>query len=346
MSRKKTKHKSTNNTYKYLIYTLSALILILAGFLGGYYTGINTKKPPQKIVKTDDSIQKLAKIVKEETESYKSTNQTSVKSTESLDYLNAVKNTKKVSPKKNEPIKKESTKAPAKKVILVDKKPKLVIIMDDMSFGYEVKNIKKLHINITPSFFPPTKYHPNTPKYAKEFNSYMVHLPLQAISFPHEEPKTLHVGDSYSKVENRVDNIHKIFPNAHFFNNHTGSLYTSSLPDMKKLISVLDSDNINFLDSRTTPHIVSPEIYKSLHKHLFMRNVFLDNKQNIPYIENQLKEGVRIAKKDGFAIVICHPHKATFQALADSKNTILKSVDVITIDKLNELYKNNQLSKL
>jgi len=334
MSRKKRKPKTSNSLYKYLIYFLSALSLLLVGFLGGYLIGVNSQKVSNVTTKKIDNeaLKTLTKIVKEESKNFNNTT-TETKSSESLDYLKAVKKYAKKEPSQKEAV---------KKAIISHKKPKLVIIIDDVSFKYQVNEIKKLPVQITPSFFPPSKIHPNTYIYAREFKSYMVHLPLQAISFPHEEANTLHVGDSYKKVENRIKTVKALFPNAHFFNNHTGSKYTASKPDMEKLIKALNKYHINFLDSKTTPHIVSPQIYKSLHKHLFIRDVFLDNKQNIALIKNQLKKGVKIAKEKGFAIVIGHPHKTTIEALASSKN-ILKGVEVISIDKLNSLYQNHKL---
>ncbi|MFH1029207.1 MAG: divergent polysaccharide deacetylase family protein, partial [Pseudomonadota bacterium] len=46
------------------------------------------------------------------------------------------------------------------------------------------------------------------------------------------------------------------------------------------------------------------------------RNVFLDNEQDRSYISAQLGQAVRVAKKKGASIVICHPHPATIKTLA------------------------------
>jgi polysaccharide deacetylase 2 family uncharacterized protein YibQ len=336
MSRRKRKPKKTSSSYKYLIYILSSLILLLIGFLGGYYVGIMSPKPSHVEKTTDNNvIKKLEKIVKEETVTYKEP-AVEPKPTESIDYSQVIKEYKKTEIQKKEPI---------KKVITSNNKPKVVIIIDDVSFKSQVHKIQNLPIKITPSFFPPSNKHPNTHIYAKKFDSYMIHLPLEAISFSKEEAKTLHIGDSYTKVENRIKELKSLFPNANFTNNHTGSRYTSSKNDMKKLITALHSYGIDFVDSKTTPYIVAPKIFKSMNKNLFVRDVFLDNEQDVDSIKYQLRRTVKLAKKNGFAIAIGHPHSATFKALSSSKN-ILKDVEVISIDELNSLYKNNKLSKL
>jgi hypothetical protein len=85
--------------------------------------------------------------------------------------------------------------------------PKLVIIIDDVAFKYQVRQIHKLNLPITMSFFPPDKTHPHTAEFAKQEKNYMVHFPLEAINFHREEIDTLHIGDSYQKIKNRVDFI-------------------------------------------------------------------------------------------------------------------------------------------
>jgi len=216
------------------------------------------------------------------------------------------------------------------------KKPKLVIILDDVSFNYEVKEIKQIPFKITPSFFPPTKIHPNTPIYAKEFTDYMVHVPMQAINYPHPEPNTMAIKWSYKQVKNKINQIHKLFPNAKFINNHTGSEFTANLQSMGKLFKILKKDNLGFVDSKTTHYSKAKNVEIIYNIPFYSRDIFLDNKQNIKYIQNQLKKAVKIAKKRGYAIAIGHPHPATIQALKKSQN-ILKNVDVITINELYQL---------
>ncbi len=250
-------------------------------------------------------------------------------SSESIDYKKSLNSKKSIS----SPIKKH-------KITLHSKKPFLAIIMDDVSFQYEVNSIKKIPFKITPSIFPPTKRHPNTPNLAKEFKFYMVHLPLEAYNYPNPEPKTLLVTSSLKDIQKRIANIKKWFPKDKFINNHTGSKFTSNYEAMMRLFTVLKQNNMIFVDSRTTAKTVAPEVARSFREKLLSRNVFLDNKANIFYIKEQLKKAVKLAKENGYAIAICHPHKETFEALIDSKG-ILKSVKLVYIK---EIYENSTYS--
>ena len=210
---------------------------------------------------------------------------------------------------------------------------KLAIIIDDVAFQYQVKRLRKLNLPITFSFFPADINHPQTSNYAKRELVPMVHFPLEAINFKNEEIQTLHVGDSYEKIENRVKQILIQFPNLKFTNNHTGSKFTSDYSSMKKLLTVLKKNNIQFVDSVTTSKSQVRKISKELGTRYIRRNIFIDNKLNVPYIVGQLKKAIAKARKNGFAIAIGHPHKATLKALSKIK-PLLGDVRLVFINDI------------
>jgi polysaccharide deacetylase 2 family uncharacterized protein YibQ len=328
--RKKTSSKTKkNNKLKYLIFGLILIIFSLSFFITGVLIGQNSVK--HNIEKKDNLIANLEKKINKlskELNKKEISNHTYNLPSEIEDYEEATKHHhKKEISSNNTPVIKTN-------------KPKLVIILDDVSFGYQVKAIKKLPFKATPSFFPPTKIHPNTPIYAKEFKDYMVHVPMQALHFSHPEPDTINVDWSYTQIKNRIIQIKNWFPNAKFINNHTGSKFTANLQSMNYLFKVLKKENLGFVDSRTTPYSKAEIVEKIYHIPFFERNIFLDNKQNIKYIQNQLKKAVTLAQKRGYAIAIGHPHQATIEALKESKN-ILQNVDVISINELYQLKNKN-----
>lgn len=222
-----------------------------------------------------------------------------------------------------------------KKAVIKTNKPLLAIIIDDMAYDSHVKELKALPYEITPSFFPPSPHHPNTEKYAKKFDFYMIHLPLEAMSFIHPERSTLLVKNSKQEMNKRIKQIRKWFPKASFINNHTGSKFTSNYGAMKKLYASMIDNSFVFIDSRTTRDTVSSKVAKELNQNVLSRDVFLDNKADVKYIRGQLKEAVRIAKDHGYAIAIGHPRKKTFQALKNSSD-LLKSVKVVYAGKIYE----------
>jgi len=226
-------------------------------------------------------------------------------------------------------------KSPRRKFVRTATKPRLAIIIDDVSVKSQIKAIKGLNLVLTMSFLPPSKNRPNSSALAAKEKFYMVHLPMEAVSYTREEPFTLRTSDNQNKIFARVWKIKQLFPRVRYINNHTGSKFTADEISVNRLINVLNKLNINFVDSRTTAKTKVPRVMKNYGLKYVARDVFLDHKMDKAYVKKQIKEAIRVAKKHGTAIAIGHPHKNTLLALAESKH-LLKEVELVLI---NGLYK-------
>ncbi len=216
----------------------------------------------------------------------------------------------------------------------ISDKPRLAIIIDDVSYSHQVKSIQDIGYKVNMSFLPPTSRHENSANLAAKLStSYMVHLPLQASSFKHEEDNTLHIGDSLEKIDQRIAQIRKLYPKAIYLNNHTGSKFTEDETSMDRLMSVLKKYDFKFIDSRTTAKTVAEKYAQKHQVEFYSRNIFLDNEQNFEYIQGQLKKAINIAHKTGLAIAIGHPHKETIKVLKNSKD-LLNNLEIIYADQL------------
>lgn len=252
------------------------------------------------------------------------------------DIINIIKNTKKIEPivtQKIEEIKEVIIPKEQAKIEIINNKPKLAIIIDDVTLQSQVNNIQKINHNITMSFMPPIKTHKNSAKIAQDLDFYMVHFPMQATSFKFEETHTLHIGDSYEKIEKRVKKVREWYPNAKYTNNHTGSRFTAHDESMDYFYRALKKYNFIFLDSRTTPKTVSKKYAKKYDLPFLARNIFLDNKQDYQYILGQLKKSIKIAKKSGYAIAIGHPHKITLKVLKEAE-PLFKDLNLVYVNKI------------
>lgn len=213
-------------------------------------------------------------------------------------------------------------------------KPKLAIILDDVSFPAEVRNVKAIGLKkVNFSFFPVTDKHPQTARLASREPFYMVHLPLEAMHFSAEEPKTLYVNDSMKKMKERLSDIKKDFPRLRFVNNHTGSKFTSDNHAVTKLFKAARGLDLDIIDSRTIASTKLPEVYDSFHRKLLSRDVFLDHQSDVGYICGQIKIAVNTAIHNGKAIAIGHPRKHTIQALRKCKS-YLDAVDLVYVTEL------------
>ncbi|MBR7047378.1 MAG: divergent polysaccharide deacetylase family protein [Campylobacter sp.] len=217
------------------------------------------------------------------------------------------------------------------------KKPKLAIIMDDISEAGQVAKIKKLPVAVTPSIFPPNAKNPHTPNLSKGFKSFSIHLPLEALNYT-DNLKTIKTNASYEEIEQAVVKLRKDFPNAKFINNHTGSKFTGDANAMNLLIRALFRYDFYFVDSRTIGKTAVGGAVRKFNMRYAYRDIFLDNIDSVAEVRIKLKEAVQIAKKKGYAIAIGHPKNATFGALANSGD-ILDEVEVVYLDEIYEYYK-------
>ncbi len=210
--------------------------------------------------------------------------------------------------------------------------PKLAIIMDDIGFFEQALKLKKLPFPITPSIFPSNISYPNTPKIAKMFKYHMVHFPMEAYNYQNINEEAINVTDTLEFVDKKVQKVKFDFPNAIAINNHTGSKFTCDLDAMDRFFSVLTKYDIEFIDSRTDSETKCLEAGKIYDRRVLERDIFLDNEDDVEYIKNQLKKAVKIAKRDGEAIAICHPKDVTFEVLRNSED-LLKEVELVYINE-------------
>ncbi len=213
------------------------------------------------------------------------------------------------------------------------KRGRLAIIIDDVTTKAQFSKIQNIGFPITMAFLPPTSIHKDSAKLAQSLTLYMVHLPLEATSKRAEETNTLHVGDDLSTIEERIKELKSLYPNALYYNNHTGSKFTEDDESMDKLMKVIKENHLIFVDSRTSSKSVVKKYATKYGVKYMGRNVFLDNRPSKEYIKNQLLKAIEISKSSGSAIAIGHPYSATIDALKESKN-LLDGVDIVLIDKI------------
>ena len=125
-------------------------------------------------------------------------------------------------------------------------------------------------------------------------------------------------------------------PGAVGINNHEGSALTENKEAMKFLMAELKARNLMFLDSFTSAKSVAYSTAREFGLKSAKRDVFLDNESDNPAsIRKQLDELVDIARKNGSAIGIGHPHPATIielrKWLADAGG---HGVEIVPVSKL------------
>ncbi len=214
------------------------------------------------------------------------------------------------------------------------KRGKVVIIIDDISHRWQLRKVKSLPFNVTPSIFPPSKMNMQSHLLARGLKHFMVHLPLESRSKQMNRMyKTLLSIASQKDINARVAEIRRLFPNAKYINNHTGSLFTSNYLASKRLFRAVRKYGFNFVDSRTTEHSQIAKISKEFGVKYIKSDLFIDNRVSVGAIKKEIRKALAIARRKGYVVMIGHPHPETFRALKKSRN-LLKRYEVIYIDEL------------
>ena len=206
---------------------------------------------------------------------------------------------------------------------------KLVLIIDDVATFEHASMVKSIGLKITPSIFPATKTHPDTPNIARTFEFYMIHLPMQAKHFDSPEIGTLTINESFESMHEKIKKIRKDFPRAKYTNNHTGSRFTSDYDAMDKAYRALIEQGFIFVDSKTIAQTAVARAAKKYNQPYISRDIFLDDDPSASAVRRELVAAVNLAKKRGYAIAIGHPKKNTIAVIKASKNNILKDVEVV-----------------
>ena len=206
---------------------------------------------------------------------------------------------------------------------------KLVLIIDDVATFEHASMVKSIGLKITPSIFPATKTHPDTPNIARTFEFYMIHLPMQAKHFDSPEIGTLTINESFESMHEKIKKIRRDFPRAKYTNNHTGSRFTSDYDAMDKAYRALIEQGFIFVDSKTIAQTAVARAAKKYNQPYISRDIFLDDDPSAATVRRELVAAVNLAKKRGYAIAIGHPKKNTIAVIKASKNNILKDVEVV-----------------
>lgn len=145
----------------------------------------------------------------------------------------------------------------------------------------------------------------------------LVHMPMEPLGGGYDPgPHVLRVGAPPGQTIQQLRDSLSRFDGYVGINNHMGSRFTASEPDMRLVLAELKSRGLLFLDSRTIGNSVGDMVAAQVGLPFAQRDVFLDNVQTAAEVEARLAETERIAQSRGYAIAIGHPHDATIEALA------------------------------
>jgi len=144
----------------------------------------------------------------------------------------------------------------------------------------------------------------------------LVHLPMEPKGDVDPGPHAMLTNMSNRKILQDLDFDLSRFTGYVGVNNHMGSAFTEDRQGLNIVLNEVHKRGLLVLDSLTTPNSLLAKMATGKNIPNMTRNIFLDNKQNVTYILNQLAKLEHMARRRGHAIAIGHPYGETVRALS------------------------------
>jgi len=228
-------------------------------------------------------------------------------------------------------------------------KPTISILIDDIGYKFK-EDIRALALP-GPVAYAILPHAPHTEKMSRiAFNrgkDILLHQPMQAEVMNKNEflgPGALTLNMTRKDFLETLDINMLAVPNLIGINNHMGSLLTRHPGHMQWLMERIKSKGQFYVDSLTSEESVAARLAKENNVPYLTRDIFLDHKQDRASIRKQFKELIRIAKRNGSALGIGHPHMSTIEVLSEVLQDVNKyGVKFVSIKAL--LHKGKKLAK-
>ena len=200
-----------------------------------------------------------------------------------------------------------------------DGKPMIAVVIDDMGVDHR-RSIQALALPgpMTMAFLPYARDLGHMTRAARAVgHELMLHMPMEPLSAKDNPgPSAIVTGLDPAELRRRADAMLDSFSGYVGVNNHMGSKFTQDAAGMRIVLEDVDARGLLFLDSRTIGNTVGPSVARSLGMPFAERDVFLDNDASTGNVRAKLAEVEAVARRQGHAIAIGHPHDGTVEALA------------------------------
>ncbi len=212
-------------------------------------------------------------------------------------------------------------------------RPVISIIIDDMGERYALgRHAVKIPAQLTYSFLPHTPYARHLATLAHQLDKeVMLHIPMETQDHRHLGRGGLRPDMPHRLFINNILNCLASVPYVRGINNHMGSYLTQDPKSMRWLMEeITRQGSLYFIDSHTTKYSIAHQVANDYQLPGFQRNVFLDNVREPQAIARQFQRLLSIARDQGVALAIGHPHPETL-AFLDSALPLLEERGIVLL---------------
>lgn len=196
--------------------------------------------------------------------------------------------------------------------------PLIALVIDDVGQSFErAMEVVALEPPLALALLPYADRLPELAKAARERgHEVLAHLPMQPDNGAIDEgPNGLRLDLDAAELQRRlVWNLDRI-EGLVGASNHMGSRFSADAQGMRMVLGEVRARGLLWLDSRTTAASVGVSVAEELNLPAASRDMFLDNRLDAASIAERLRETEAIARANGYAIAIGHPHHVTLQAI-------------------------------
>jgi polysaccharide deacetylase 2 family uncharacterized protein YibQ len=202
-------------------------------------------------------------------------------------------------------------------VTVADSRPAVAVVIDDLGLNRRgTAALNHLRAPLTLAFLPyATDLDRQTQAARAAGHELLVHVPMEPRSRDWPGPKALTSKLGPTELISRLRSNLRSFRGFVGINNHMGSLLTADSGSMDLVMAELRQRELLFLDSRTTAASVAAREAERMQVPFAKRDVFIDNDLDLSSVLRGLAHAEGIARRQGFAVAMGHPHDVTIEAL-------------------------------
>jgi len=196
----------------------------------------------------------------------------------------------------------------------------IALILDDV--GYDLRALRRalaFHLPMAIAILPNAPHAAEAAQLAHEAGyPVMLHMPMEPANAHYRQQMDssfLRVGMSREEVRRLMAEALDKVPHVEGVNNHMGSGLTALEDPMRWVMEVCSERDLFFIDSRTNKDTVAARIASEGGLRWGERRVFLDDNVDLEMLKKSWRKTRTRLAKDGFVIVIAHPHRETLDFL-------------------------------
>ncbi len=220
--------------------------------------------------------------------------------------------------------------------------PRIAIILDDIGYNRSTgERALALPNQVSLAVIPFTPYSHKLASQAQlQGRDVLVHMPMESTDPERRlDQGGITLAQDEAEIRQRVNQAIASLPQAIGMNNHMGSQITIDPVIMGWVMGEVRKTPLFFIDSMTNQKSVAGQTARDYKIPSIRRDVFLDNRTDPDAIDKAFNRLIDIAKRQGHAVGIGHPHGTTLAYLEEKLPQLAQmGIELVPVSMLTAAY--------